>query len=410
MADAPARPLPGKNRLVELDIVRGLALFGVFWVNLYGADDWIPASHLVRLPTAPLDEVVGFITEWLAAGKAQTLFTLLFGFGFAVMMERIEGHGANATAVYLRRLAVLLVIGVAHLLLLYIGDILHAYALMGFLLLLARRWKGWALLVVGLPLAILMPIVLRIGVDLTLAPGAIPPWRLDDQAAEIRWWHTFQGSDYRAYVTELIRSNIMEMYVAPTAAFFAGIFGRFLLGLWIFRQGWLQNVSRYEKGFRFWATVLIGAGLIIAGAPPLVERLTGEAMTPLLGVFLGRSSSLILALGYAAAMIVLCQQSKWLARFSGLRAVGQMALTNYLLQSFVYFFGLYGFGFGLLPYAGATFALLLAIPLFALQMAFSSWWLSRFRFGPVEWLWRCATYGEWQRFRIRSIAPPAPAR
>lgn len=410
MADALARPATGKDRLIELDIVRGFALFGVLWVNLYGADDWIPASHLASLPTAPLDEVVGFITEWLAAGKAQTLFTLLFGFGFAVMMERIEAHRANASAVYLRRLTVLLVIGVAHLLLLYIGDILHAYALMGFLLLLARRWKGWALLAVGLPLAILMPIVVRIGVDLMIGPGEMPPWRLDDEAVELRWWHTFQGSDYRAYVAELVRSNVTDMYVVPAAAFFAGIFGRFLLGLWIFRQGWLQNVSLHVERFRFWAAVLIGTGLVVAGVPPLVEPLTGVAMSPLLGVFLGRSSSLVLALGYAAGIIVLCQQSKWLARFSGLQAVGQMALTNYVLQSFVYFFLLYGFGLGLLPYAGATFALLLSIPVFVLQAAFSSWWLRRFRFGPLEWLWRCATYGQWQPFRIRTIAPPAPAR
>jgi uncharacterized protein len=113
------------------------------------------------------------------------------------------------------------------------------------------------------------------------------------------------------------------------------------------------------------------------------------------------------ALAYAAIIVVLCQNPKWRARLSGLGAVGQMALTNYVAQSMVFVFVLYGFGFGLLPYNGATFALCLAVVTFAVQIAYSRWWLARYRFGPLEWVWRTLTYGQKQPMRIATSGSPA---
>ena len=122
------------------------------------------------------------------------------------------------------------------------------------------------------------------------------------------------------------------------------------------------------------------------------------------------TSQLVLALGYGAGLVVLCQSDAWKRRLSGFGAVGQMALTNYLAQSLVYMFGLYGFGLGLLPYAGGTFCMLVAFAFFALQIVFSRWWLARYRFGPAEWLWRSLTYGVRQPMQARPRAIPLPAQ
>ncbi|WP_425992970.1 DUF418 domain-containing protein [Brevundimonas sp. TWP2-3-2] len=103
--------------------------------------------------------------------------------------------------------------------------------------------------------------------------------------------------------------------------------------------------------------------------------------------------AVILAIGYAALIVILCQWPTVRRRLSSLGSVGQMALTNYLTQSLFFVFVLYGFGLGLLPWMWPTLALVFSVGVFALQVLFSRWWLARHRFGPAEWLWRWATYG-----------------
>lgn len=151
-----ATPIPSSERIGELDIIRGFALFGVMWMNIFDIGGFVVPEEAVPglTPYFPvLEKVVGFLSNIFMHGKAQALFSLLFGFGFAIMMDRIDARGGDGTKVYLRRLAILLAVGVAHLALLWIGDILHAYAAMGFLLLLTRRWPGKAVLAAGVRLA-----------------------------------------------------------------------------------------------------------------------------------------------------------------------------------------------------------------------------------------------------------------
>lgn len=400
---ASAAPTVGDERIGELDIIRGFALFGVLWMNLFEHQGLvIPPEALEGLTTAPVDKWVGFLSSWLMIGKAQALFSLLFGFGFAMLTERADARGANGTLIYLRRVTILLAVGIAHLLLFWIGDILHAYALLGFALLLTRKWPGWALLALGVPLATLPVVGMGLWDLATLAPGQVPPRDVAQQAGLAIRWELFRGSDFPAYVAELTRASWAELYsqsIGPT--FLGWIFGRFLIGSWIHRQGWLQDASRYAAGFRKWAAILIGIGLAMALIGPLLRMLEVKPGPDWRWFFRvnGMTSMLVLALGYGAGIVVLCQLGAWRRRLAGLGLVGRMALTNYLMQTLVYLFVLYGFGLGLLPYAGPTFCLALALAAFAAQIAFSRWWLARYRFGPAEWLWRSGTYGTWQRMR-----------
>lgn len=414
MAAAAFGPVSAGERISEIDIIRGLALFGVLWMNLFAHGELAtPEGHLATLTTRPFDEVVGFFTLWIAAGKAQALFSLLFGFGFALLLDRIEGRGGNGTRIYLRRLSILLVVGIAHLLLVWTGDILHAYAAMGFVLLLTRKWSGRALLGAGVALALLGPVLAAL-VEALLwgAPGQPPAHLALWTEGAARRYVLFQASDYGAYVVELTVSAWREFYALPIGwAYLGWILGRFMIGSWIYRQGWFQDTRANAPQFRRAALVLLPLGLALALVGPLLGLLEIKAQGAFSYAlqFIKSLSQLVLALGYGAGIVLLCRSALWRTRLSGLGTVGQMALTNYLIQSLVYLYVLYGFGLGLLPSVGATFCLLLALAVFSLQIMFSRWWLSHYRFGPAEWLWRSLTYGTRQPLRSRPRPQPLAA-
>jgi len=411
MVGTVAEPTGHRERISELDVIRGFALFGVLWMNLYQhVGSVIPPEVVQKLPTAEVDRLVGLVGRWLMLGKAQALFSMLFGFGFAIFYDRVTARGVDATRLYLRRLTILLLIGLVHVALVWPGDILHQYALVGFLLLIVRRWPSWLLLLLGVPLASLLLSAAELGAPLVYG-NQPPPWQAAlTQAQEIRW-EVFRQSDYLAYVGSNVRTVWLEFYAQPLGLVVLGIvLGRLLMGTWLYRQGWVQNPTLHAAGIRRWGLSLLGAGLVIAGIRPALDlagRLNGNVelwTRPVADVAMP-----LLALGYAAGLILICQSPTWAQRMSGLAAVGRMALTNYVAQSLMYIFVLYGFGLGLMRFLGATAALGLAILFFAAQIVFSRWWLARYRFGPLEWLWRSATYGRWQPMR-GAEAPPLPAR
>ncbi len=414
MRPATATPTAVSERIGELDIIRGFALFGVLWINIFGQTEYIiSADGLVHLWGETADRWLGLVSNWLMAGKAQALFSMLFGFGFAMMSDRLDARGAAAGRIYLRRVLILLGLGVAHMLLLWGGDILHAYALMGLVLMLTRRWPTRLLLALGLVLSVGATFAGEAWLAVITPEGQEPVVHVLTEAGMARRWDVFLGQDYGAYVRELIALAGPEFYASPLGYVFLGtILGRFLVGSWIYRQGWMQETARHAAGFRRALPVLLGAGLVLAGTGPAMEALqlepvAGAEALPAAAELLGQ---LVLALGYGCGLVVLCQSDMWRRRLAGLGAAGQMALSNYLVQSVVFMLVLNGFGLGWLRYADAVASLGLAIVVFAVQVLFSRWWLARFRFGPAEWLWRWATYGHRPPLRRTTGMAGAPDR
>lgn len=389
-------PIATGDRIEAIDVIRGFALFGVLWMNLFEHRGLVvPYDSLDHLPTAKFDHWIGFVSQWLMQGKAQALFSLLFGFGFANIMSRLEARGAPKI-IFLRRIAILLVFGLIDIFLLWIGDILAAYAVMGFFLYFTRNWSTRALLLVGLPVAVLGTPLLILATQL-IWNGEMWWIALWDQGAEIRS-RLFVQSDYPAYVAELWRGTWVEWWTTPAVlAYLAQIFGRFLLGSWLFRQGWLFDVGVNRQLFFRVAKFALPAGLVLAGVSTAISWF--EMQPAWTGRTIEQFATLVLACGYGSAIALLQLAGRFGILFAGFRAVGRMALTNYIAQSLFYIFVIYGFGFGLLPWLGATLSLALAIAFFGVQMVFSKWWLTHFRFGPLEWLWRCLTYGERQPMR-----------
>jgi uncharacterized protein len=387
-------PIGTTERIQEIDIIRGFALFGVLWLNLAAQSHTLaPEGMFDDLATARLDAIIEPIADIFIANKAMTLFSLLFGYGFAMIISRLESRGAAAGRIFLRRTSILFVIGIIDIWFLWIGDILHVYALMGFILFLTRKWSDRSLLITGLLLALFshasVEIILQYNYD-----EPYPWWSIYDAGAERRF-EIFQGNSYSAYVVELWRASWEEMWGTPDyIPYCTTSLGRFMLGAWIFRQGWLQRTDRFRLQFRRWAAILIPGGIVLS----LVSMKIDEISDATAWVF-DPVPQLVLALGYGALVVSLCQSEAFRNAMGGVAAIGRTALTNYLLQGVMYVFVLYGFGFGLLNMLGATTCLLLAVLTFIVQVQLSHWWVRRFQFGPMEWVWRSLTYGQMQPMR-----------
>lgn len=405
-------PVTQRERIAELDILRGFALFGVLTMNFVGfasANIMATEAQLAALPTAALDNYVLIGVEWLIGDKANTMFATLFGLGFYLQMKRGEGKPGFEKR-YSRRLFWLLVIGWANALFLWMWDILNLYALAGFALLAMRRWRTRTLVIVGATLALYSDNLQewwtgQFGWEL------IPYGEIYGDAAVLARQAAIH--DYPALVaifakwtwTDWISGGLLVAW-----AIYA--LGRFALGAAIGRSGILDDIQGHLPVLRRIAAIALPLGILFA----LVVRLWSEGHwapfgegTKQLGDVLRSPAALLLAAGYASGIVV-ALHSGWGTRFWRMLApVGQMALTNYLAQGFAYGFVLFGVGPGmaLAGKIGSTAVLAICIAFFALQIAFSHWWLARYRFGPMEWLWRMLTYGG--RPRMRRAGPAAIA-
>lgn len=399
-------PVAERERIVELDILRGFALFGVLTMNFVGfagAGVMATEAQLAALPTAAIDKYALLGVEWLIGDKANTMFATLFGLGFYLQMKRGEGRPGFEKR-YSRRLFWLLVFGWANALLLWIWDILNLYALAGFALLAMRKWRTRTLVIFG-AIAALYSDSLQEWWTGQLGWQLIPFAQLYGDAAVLERQAAIH--DYPALVANFWQWTWTEWLAGGLlVAWIVYALGRFALGAAIGRSGILDDVAGHLPLLRRVALVALPAGLVLA----LIVRLwAGDHWDPFamgegtetLGDILRSPAAILLAAGYASA-IVFALHGGWGTRFwKALAPVGQMALTNYLAQGLIYGFVLFGVGPGLALAGkiGTSLVLLICVAFFAFQVAFSHWWLARYRFGPMEWVWRTLTYGERPQLR-----------
>ena len=405
------RPMPigAGERIQLIDAVRGFALYGVLLANLIWLtqDGAVVPAQVAALPTAAIDRVVRYGVEFFIDWKFYTLFSFLFGLGFSVQLMRGVRRGVDALPVYGRRLGILLGFGLVHAYLVWYGDILHHYALLGFLLILFRKCSDRLLLGMGIGLGVVLPAAIVMGKALLhpATPTAGPdPAEL--QVLDARFRAFTSGN-----VVESLRENAkyaLGYWTSGVALhFLPAILGKFLLGFYAGRQQLLEKPEAHLALFRrllTWGLVvgLVGNALWVATtALTHSGRLAASSAWVLaaqLPIYLGL---IAMAAFYLSSIVLLWQRPAWHSRLTRLAPVGQMALTNYLTHSLIYLGLFYGFGLTLLGRVGATFCLALSVAIFGGQVLVSGWWLRRFRFGPAEWLWRSLTYGSRQPMRIR---------
>jgi uncharacterized protein len=383
----------GEGRIASLDILRGFALFGMILVHFH---------QKMRLEVGGLEDLIGWAVWMLVEQKAWGTFAFLFGAGFAIFLRRLEARGAPSTRIFLRRLAALAVFGIVA----GVGfgfHILFEYACWGVLLLLVRRWSTRALLGAALFAAMVRPVVAEASAWWawwTRTPLPPRPGQAWAQALEAA---TTQGSWF-----ELVAAR-WQHFLATTPGDLRGLlpdgnFALFVLGLLAVRHRLFDEPLRHRR-------VLVTAmafGAISWLVSWTVLRLLPEIGVPgaqwPLAAGLGILHDQWLCLTYIGAVVLLL--ARWPARVRTLAPVGRvgrMALTHYMLQAVVLDALSSGYGAALklrpLHYAPA------AIAFFAVQVAVSTAWLARFRYGPLEWIWRAATYGRFPALQPPAIAP-----
>jgi uncharacterized protein len=396
-------PVGLAERVEVMDALRGVALFGVFLANFVGfakAPIMATETQLLSLSSAPLDFALLQVLDWLVVDKANTIFAFLFGLGFYLQMRRIEVRAVDFEALYRRRLTVLLVIGVIHLFFFWIWDILHLYALAGFLLLPLRHLSDRALLFTGLILAAFGRTTQKALAEFgpegswTGLPGgyADSDVLLRQQLSERGDYFGIVGNFFEWVFVDYIASGLILGWLCYAL-------GRFLIGAWVGRREWIARATDFLPGWRKVLRWTLPVGLLLEGFATLL------AESPLLGdfghrEFLADSLHLlavpVLAMGYVAAVVVIFQGGRGRRLLAPFAAVGRMALTSYLTQSLVVAFVLFGVGPGLAMAGkiGTTAIVAIVVCFFALQVLFSRWWVARYFFGPAEWAWRALTYGD----------------
>jgi uncharacterized membrane protein YeiB len=512
-ADHPAlAPISGDERIQALDVIRGVALLGIFLMNV----EWFnrPIADLelgLPLHAAGIDYAAGWGIHTFVRGKFWTMFSLLFGMGFAVMLGRAERAGRDFARPYLRRIAALALIGAAHYVLVWTGDILFSYALgAGGLMLLfyappllllllisvstalglalgEQMFLGLAasLVVVGLaglfirsddtiavgdadlPLVSLLlgqaglvtiavgafyhlpgaffgGAIALIGAWLSIRyrnPPASRPWRTGafiyltpflamalsgltltvapqlkpamsaEQLVEAQKRRDEQARDSREEVAAMTgdsyaravrhRARIFAKEAGGDTGFAVIVLGMFLIGVWFVQSGTMADTAANLPMFRkmAWWGLPVGLGMSLTSSAIAVSSIPGrngasyELATGLL--MLG---NLPACLGYVGVIVLMLHSRRPFAKISLLAPAGRMALTNYLCQSIVQSIFFYGYFLGHWG-MGRARQVLFVLVVFALQVAFSRWWLSMFRYGPMEWLWRAATYWRWPAMR-----------
>jgi len=409
-------PVAPQERIATLDILRGYALFGVLLINMRNFD--VPGQEW----TGTVDQVALWLTIALGDSKFWTLFSFLFGLGFALQLERAQARGVPFLRLYLRRLGVLLIFGTLHHLI-YGGDILFDYAVAGFLLPLFHASSIKTILLVA-SVSFVIPMV-QFGLDVRARELA----RVNPQVAQLAAREAAQREAQRVVGREeflrLVTRGSFREYVAYRAQVFArryasldaylwrpggpggilgGPFPLFLLGLYFGRRRVFQDLPSYLPYVRKalpWGAGLGLAGTLVsvAGQWPTQAVPYSQSTRHFTGIlwFVGTPA---LSFSYAAAMILLVQKEVWMKRLAPLAAIGRMALTNYLLQSLIFTTLFFGYGLGLYGAIGPALNVAVTLLIYTIQAALSVWWLGRFRFGPAEWLWRSLTYGKLQPMRI----------
>ncbi|SIS47636.1 DUF418 domain-containing protein [Salimicrobium flavidum] len=375
-------PIQEQERLEWIDTVRGLAIFGIFMVNVpaFNAPFFLYGGGEEYFPSETSEAVRAVIDIFFQA-SFYTLFALMFGFGLQMMKDRLTSRGVAYEQVLARRLFVLFLFGVIHAFVIWHGDILLTYSVLGALLLLFMKRKDRTLLLFayGLLAAVTVPFTLMLYAARNYGLGSVNREGIEAAMANYGngslldiwsqnnadWWYTNSLGNWPFLIMSMLPMMLFGMYIA--------------------RKRWLHEPENHEVVIWKWWSVtgvlffLFKLGPYFFGTPEWFDMAQDN---------IGGSAS---AVFYVLSITLLYKTTaKKVVR--PLRWVGRMSLTNYILQSIVSFFAFYSVGFGLYGEVTPLQSTAFVVIIFTLQIIISRWWLQKYRYGPLEWVWRSATY------------------
>lgn len=403
MQNIEAAPIQPTERISEIDIIRGLALLGILMVNMAYFKAPVMMDRYPAYYAPGLEQISAWFIQLFFTGKFYAIFSFLFGLGFYIFMERTLAKGLTLPPLYKRRLLVLLVMGAVHLFLLWSGDILFTYALVGFILLGFRRkslqsLKRWiiGLFIATLFLQGLFGLVQGIG-------------------------KAYSGEQYSQMMAEIINSSVL---VYSTGSFselvsyrmvneipyilislivwIPAVLAFFLCGLYAGKLGLFKDLPGSVPIFR--KICLVGFPIGALGLLLYFFFETGiwpvsTAFKPALLSMTNYFASLFIFPAYVAAILLILRQKTGRKVLAPMASAGRMALTNYLSQTLILITFFYGYGFGFFYRLSLAQGILLTLALYLLQVFWSNLWFKKFKYGPLEWLWRGLTYKKFEPFR-----------
>lgn len=398
------------ERMHVVDALRGFALAGIVIAHMYEQFIAAPRPTAIWNVTPNLaDHIAGGFLWIFVYGKFYSLFALLFGVSFGIMMERAAVAGSNFTGRFLWRLSLLMMIGVMHAAI-YRGDILTAYVLIGVFMPLFYRISDRWLWTIVVALMLGCGQLLVFGV---LGKASFLPWDSSPDSPEVaRYVSVLMDGTF----AEVIKENLTTGFIHKLDFLFA-IFGRaymtlayFLIGMWLVRRRIVHNLSDYKPQIWRLLWISLGATVVFFGLTVSMMILVPNIMEfnqwrHVFGFSFYNYCNIAMtfAFGCGFVLLFLRVRGSWM---NGLAAYGRTALSNYILQSLIGATLFFGFGFGLLAQLHDWQTFLLALLVITLQISISQYWLLRFRYGPLEWLWRCGTFLKWLPIRKTDGVPP----
>lgn len=388
-------PITEQERLIVIDVIRGFALLGILLVNMQDfSSPWLYLEPGV-LWNSSLDRYTEIFIDIFAQASFYTLFSFLFGFGMMIFKERAEAKGYSFVPLYSRRLFVLLILGIIHAFLIWHGDILISYALIGFILLLFHKAEAKTMFKWAVAL-ILIPSILFGGLMLwqeTKYPSAFVGYDIEmvNQSLQV-----YSSGTY----FEITKQRINDWYYVnnPINYIFLifAILPMFLFGAFFAKKRWFHEPKTYNKELqKIWLVSMIIA-VIFKLLPYFGNGMEGLFY---LQNFIGGPAS---AIFYATSIVLLFQKSWWRSKLINFSYVGRLSLSNYLLQSLIGTFIFYSYGLGFYGQVSPFYGVILTIIIYILQVQLSKLWLKRYKIGPVEWLWRSLTYKSKQKLKIEN--------
>jgi len=400
-------PTAARERIVLLDVLRGFAVFGMFTVNMTTDLPW--GFTLREQPLDIADNTVMILIDLLTNGKFVTIFSFLFGVGFFLQLERARGRGVPFLATYLRRLVALFFIGALAYAAGLSTFILINYSAYGLVLLLFSRRSARFLLVAAIVCVVIEVVAHRIEAVRDLMSTEQPERieLVDDRSsaealAENKLDRVYREGSFKEIVSD--RASRLLKYGLSWKPYLGDVsyLGLMLLGCYVCRRGTLQDPAVRLKMARTalpWLLSIGVAGVVIfVGLHPRTN--VDSELLKLIGEFaFWPVGAPVLGLGYVAIITLVMEKEGCRRVLLPFAAVGRLALTNYLFHAFVIAAFTYQWGLGLYGEMGPFWGLMAVFAIFPLMIIASSWWIRRFQFGPIEWLWRTLTYGQLQPLR-----------
>ena len=387
-------PTTERQRHVILDALRGLALMGIALANFpeYALWTFLSSEQQAAMPTAYIDEIVRFLQYLVVDGKFYSIFSILFGIGFSLIMER---HGLR---LFVRRMLILVIIGFLHLMFIWSGDILLLYAVGGLLLTLMIGLSDKSLFILALSL-----IMIPVGLDALIEFGGFNFPEPFYQA----WWNKAEAlgineANFASWLRDANSYGQMFAFLVQGAyerlwEFVEGhrlpkVVGLFILGYLASKHRLYARLQDLPLRKALYWSVSIGLPTSLLYA---WSATSGHPWGLTVHSLLYAVSVIPLAIVFIIGICLLYLQSPKSVVFRWLAAPGRMALSCYISHSLIGVLLFYGLGFGLGTSLGLVYIELIALVVFFIQIIVCRIWLNYFRFGPLEWLWRMLTYGRY---------------